>query len=370
MGEGNHLPAKSVVGQPKSRVKWLFGGTVAAVAAGGLMMQYVRSPATQAASDPPAGNARVQSQGNKPELLARVGSESITYDAVAEEAVKRFGKEVLDDLIHRLIIQQACEKNGVTVSEQEITDEINRIAKRFNLDSAQWQQMLQAERNITPIQYRQSVIFPMLALKKLAGEEVEITEEEMKQAFVRTYGPRVKARMIMFDNQRRAQEGWDLLDKNPDDFEKLAGKLSVDPSSRALGGQIPPIARYNGAETLEKVAFKLKMNEVSGVIEVAPSRFVILKCEGRTEPVVTDMEEVRSTLYDELKESKVQMAVAKKFESIKKSTIVDNYLTQTSNRPERNAGAPTGPKGDVQPVSGTQQKRPANAGANPKASKN
>lgn len=374
MGERNHLPANPVIGQPKSRVKWLFGGTVAAVAVGGLMMQYVRSPATQAASDPPAGSARVQSQGNKPELLARVGNESITYDAVAEEAVKRFGKEVLDDLIHRLIIQQACEKNGVTVSEQEITDEINRIAKRFNLDAAQWQQMLQAERNITPIQYRQSVIFPMLALKKLAGEDVEISEEEMKQAFVRTYGPRVKARMIMFDNQRRAQEGWDLLDKNPEDFEKLAGKLSVDPSSRALGGQIPPIARYGGKdmETLEKVAFKLKMNEVSGVVEIAPSRFVILKCEGRTEPVVTDIEEVRSTLYDELKESKVQMAVAKKFEQIKKTTSVDNYLTQTSTRPEKNAGGPGAApgKGEVQPVSGTQQKRPASAAGNPRATKN
>ncbi len=364
MGEGNHLPAKSAVGQPKGRLMWVFGGAAFAVVASGLLMQYVRSTTTKAASEaPPAGTSRV-STAKKPEILARVGDESITYDAVAEEAVKRYGREVLDDLIHRLIIQQACEKHKINVSEQEITEEISRIAKRFNLDVAQWLQMLQAERNISPIQYRQSVIFPMIALKKLAGEEVEITEQEMKEAFVRNYGPRVKARMIMFDNQRRAQEGWDLADKNPEDFEKLAAKLSIDPSSRALGGQIPPIAKYNGNETFEKCAFKLKPGEISGVIEVRPSTFVILKCEGRTEPVVTDIEEVRNTLYDELKESKIQSEVAKLFDQIKKQTIVDNYLTQTSNRPERTANG-TGAPGGVQPASGVQPKKSANAASAP-----
>ena len=103
------------------------------------MMQYVRTTPTKAAdSAPAAGTARVAAPVKKPEILARVGDESITYDAVAEEAVKRFGREVLDDLIHRMVIQQACEKNNVTVSEKEISEEIDRIAKRFSLDAAQW----------------------------------------------------------------------------------------------------------------------------------------------------------------------------------------------------------------------------------------
>ena len=217
--------------------------------------------------------------------------------------------------------------------------------------------MLQAERNITPIQYRQSVIFPMIALKKLAGEEVEISEKDMKEAFVRNYGERVKARMVMFDNQRRAQEIWDQLDKNPEEFERLAAKHSVDPSSRALGGQIPPIAKYNGNELFEKCAFKLKTGEISGVIEVRPSTFVILKCEGYTDQTVTNIEDVKNTLYEELKEAKVQQAIATLFEKIKKETIVDNYLTQTSNRPERGPGAASG--NTVQPASGVRPPKSA-----------
>ena len=328
MGERNHLSAPGAVGQTKGRWTMLLGGTVAAVLATGMLMQYVRSPASKAATEPSAGQARVGSSAKKPEVLARVDKDSITYDTVAEECVKRYGREVLDDLIHRLIIQQACEANQINVSEQEISDEIGRIEKDIN------------------------------------------------EAFVRNYGPRVKARMIMFDNQRRAQAGWDQLKNNPDEFEALAAKLSIDPNSRALGGQIPPIPRFNGNEQLENAAFRLKKDEISGVIEVGPSRYVVLKCEGRTEPVVTDIDEVKSVLYDELKESKIQADVAKIFEKLKKETIVDNYLTQTSNRPERNASASGPVGGAVQPTGGTQSKqnsaptRSPNAAAPAKASRN
>jgi foldase protein PrsA len=354
MGEGNHLTVPGSKSQPKGRnLTMLVGGAAGALLATGLLMQYVRSPASKAA-ETPAGQARVGT-APKSEVYARVGDDSISYDALAKECVNRFGREVLDDLVHRLIIQQACEQRQVTVTEKEIDDEINRIAKRFQLDVAQWLQMLQAERNISPTQYRQSVIFPMIALKKLADKDVDVTEKDVNEAFVRNYGPRVKARAIMLNNLRRANGVWDQLQKNPEEFEELAAKVSDDPNSRALGGQVPPISRFNGSPELEKAAFALKAGQISGVVEVSPSRYVILKCEGRTEPVVTEIDEVRDALYDEIKESKTQAQIAKTFEEIKKNTVVDNYLTQYTNRPERGASA-TGASASVQPAAGTQTK--------------
>ena len=95
----------------------------------------------------------------------------------------------------------------------------------------------------------------MIMLKKLAAERVDITEQDLKEAFVRNYGSRVKARMIMFDNQRRAQEGWDLLDKNPEEFESAGAKLSIDPPVLGVsGGQLPYRRRkFTGNETLKCV---------------------------------------------------------------------------------------------------------------------
>lgn len=363
MSAGTHDSAKNANNNPKQRMIWIFGGAAAAVVTAGLLMQYFRAPAGQAASDSPAGTARVGG-AKAPDVVARVGKESISYDAVAEECYKRHGKEVLDDLIHRLVIQQACEAQQITVTDQEVSAEIEKIAKRFNLDVSQWLTMLQAERNITPTQYRTSVIWPMVALRKLAGEQVDLSEEDVKKAFIREYGPRVKARVIMLDNMRRANEVWDEATRNPDDFEKLAQKYSIDPNSRALGGQVPPIPRYTGNENLEKAAFKLKEGELSGVVEIGTGRWVIMKCEGRTEPVVTDIEEVRNSLVDQLTEAKTQQAIGKVFEKIKEQTRVDNYLARTSTGPGPGAG-PTG--GTIQPVSATGVRPPAASPNRPSA---
>ena len=89
MGERNHLSVPGTVGQPKGRWTMLIGGAAAAVLATGLLMQYVRSPASKAAAEPAAGQARIGNASKKPEVLAKVAADSITYDAVAEECVKR-----------------------------------------------------------------------------------------------------------------------------------------------------------------------------------------------------------------------------------------------------------------------------------------
>lgn len=376
MSAGTHVTA-NVDAKPRRRMIWVFGGAAMAVIAGGLLMQYFRAPAGQAATDGPAGTARVGAAKSSM-LMAKVNNENITYDAVADECVARYGREVLDDMIHRTIITKACEAENITVTEQEVTAEIKRIADRFKLDSIAYLQMLQSERNITPEQYRKSVVWPMLALKKLAGEKVDISEEDIQKAFVRNYGPRVKALVIMVDNLRRGNEVWEKAKKDPENFDKLAQEYSIDPNSRALGGKVPPIPRYTGNEKLEAEAFKLKMNEISGVIEIAQGRYVILKCEGRTVPVVTDIEEVRDSLYDELKEAKTQQAVGKTFEKIKEQTRVDNYLAQTSYGPGRaipvGAQAPADSPTQVQPASATQPRatRPAAAttSAPPRAARN
>jgi foldase protein PrsA len=359
MGEGIPLPQGRSPGSI-NRVGMLVGGTAVVLVAGLLLMQTLRVQPTQAAAETGSA-AKAATPQSRP--LARVGREEIPYNMVADECVTRYGKEVLDDLINRVIIQQACEQQGVIVSEEEVTAEVNRIAKRFNLDPQAWYQMLQAERNITPIQYRQSVIWPMLALKKLAGEQVDITEEEMNKAFVRNYGPRVKARLILMDNPRRARECWEKCMQTPDDFEKLAQEYSIDPNSRALGGTVPPIPRFSGNEALELAAFKLKLNEISGIVEIQSGRYAILKCEGRTDKVVDSIDEVRDALYEELHEARTQQSVAEVFKKIKDNAKVDNFLTQTSTGPDRPFSAPNA--NGIQPVSA--QQRPGQPATRPGA---
>jgi foldase protein PrsA len=321
-------------------------GTVAVLVAGGLATQFWKAQPGSAAEE--TGSAKVNSAAPKrasTAKVAKVGDEYVTEDMLARECIARHGKEVLDDLINRLIIQQACEAENKVVTQAEVENEIVEIAKKFNLDPVEWQKMLLAERNITPEQYRLSVIWPMLALRKLAETDAkdEISDDELTVEFERQYGERVKCRMILSDNLRRAQDVWNQAKKNPDNFERLAQDHSIDPNSKSLGGAIPPIPMHSGNEAVEKAVFKLEEGEISGVVEFptpAGTRYAILKCEGRTEPVVKHIDDVREELYQELVERKTQENIAKVFEKIKAETRVDNYLTRSTSGPDTSSVKP------------------------------
>jgi foldase protein PrsA len=271
--------------------------------------------------------------------------------------MQRYGGEVLESFINRTIIHQACTRQGIEIREDEVRAEIVKIAKKFDIDPQNWLRVIQTERHLSPLQYEQDVIWPMLALKQLAGKEVTVTEEEMQRIFVRDYGDRVKARMIMCDKLHRAQEAWNLVKQDPQNFGKIAREKSIDPTSKSLDGQIQPIRRYAGNDNLEREAFKLKEGEISGIIDVsAPEapRYVILLCEGHTVPIVKSIEDpgIRKEVLNQLQEEKTQVAVAKVFERLKKEAQVDNFLANTSTRGVQQAGGTSEGRERVTPASG------------------
>jgi foldase protein PrsA len=351
----------SPVPPKKTKTLLIAGGTVVVLLVAGIVFQWAR--ANQVDAD------QVQSRsanraGARTQTAAKITTGSrtikIPLDDVAQECLRRVGTEVLDSMINRAIIQLACEEKGVTVTQAEVEQEIIRIAKQFNIPVESWLQMLEIERGVTSAQYSRDVIWPMLALKKLAGNSVRVTKKDMHKAFVRNYGPKVKCRMIMTDNVRRANEVWSKIKLRPTDFGRLAREYSIDPNSRALEGSIPPIARYSGNDKLEQAAFKLKEGEVSGIINIGFNRFVILRCEGYTKQLVTDPKEVERQLYEDLVEDKIKEAVALLFEDLKtEATIVNNWTqTTTEGRKIKQTFGTRAGKSRVQPATGTQFKGP------------
>ena len=133
MDQGNQatttVPAPS---QPKSKLTIIISGTVLAVLAAAILFQVLRERPSNpglAAEDGAAGRASVGQQ----RYLARVNGELVTWDEVAQECVDRHGKDVLENVINRKIIQQACTQQNITVTEAEVNQEVLRISKRFGL---------------------------------------------------------------------------------------------------------------------------------------------------------------------------------------------------------------------------------------------
>ncbi|MCA9033729.1 MAG: peptidylprolyl isomerase, partial [Planctomycetaceae bacterium] len=337
--------------QHASRGGLFVGGTLAVVVLAGIGMQVWRAQNSKAAEQnetTSATQARVDAYN---QAVGRVNGVAITYEMLARECVERHGKEVLDNLINKTIIQQACAERGIAVSEQEVNQEIITLSKKFGLAVEQYYQLLEAERGLSPVQYRRDVVWPMLAMKKLAGRDIEVTRQMMDEAYTDHYGERVKARMIVFDNLRRAQDAWERLRTQPDEFERMARELSVEPNSRALGGTVPPIRMHSGAdEQIRKAAFAMKeVGEISGIVQV-DNRYIILKYEGRTEPVPHERKDVEAQLNAEIEEREVARLLGETFERIQTSARVDNHLTGETRGPVKKASATGTAETGVTPI--------------------
>ena len=353
MSEGIHSASETAsVSTPittnRPRRKWgtILGGTAAVAIGAGVLFQVLRpEPAASQTAEKPtrgavASKGRAALDASAPaETLARVNNQTIGFDMVAKECVDRHGKEVLENMINRLLIQQECDRQGIEISEAEVENEITEITQKFKLPLDQWYKMLAAERGVTPQQYQSDVIWPMLALRKLAGLQAEsqVSEADMLHAFERDYGQRVKVRMILLNgNSRQGAKIWDQCKAEPDRFEDFAAEFSADPNTRSLGGAMPPIRKHGGMPQLEEAAFKLKEGDISPIIQVGEQNF-ILKCEGRTEQFVTDPKTVWDELYAQVTEEKTQLAVATTFQGIKDRAEIHNYLDKTSTTPVGNA---------------------------------
>lgn len=327
---------------------WYAGGSVmlAAIAVG--VFQFTRQDELAAAPE----RSATATQKALEQPLARVEKQLITWEMVARECMERYGEEVLEAIINRTIIQQACRERGVEVTTSEVNQKVSEVARTYNLDVKAWYTMLHSEQDLTPLQYQRDVIWPMLALRKIAGKTTQVSEADLQKAFESHYGPRANVLMIMLDRHRDANAVWNEAKANPDNFERLAQDRSVEPNSRSLGGKVPPIRKHVGNPQLVAAAFKLRPGEISPIVQLG-TKFVILKGEGFTEPVVKSMTpEIRTELLKTLNEEKAQEAVAKVFSELKEKARVDNYLKRVtvggnvkqasgSNNPETYPSAPT-----------------------------
>ena len=85
--------------------------------------------------------------------------------------------------------------------------EIDRMASKFQVGKDQWLKLLEKERGITPERYAQDIIWPTLALRELAKDQLQITRSELDEAYESEFGPGVKVRLIAIENPKQSTRG-------------------------------------------------------------------------------------------------------------------------------------------------------------------
>ncbi len=273
-----------------------------------------------------------------PGVASVVNQTKITTLELAEECISRHGVEVANGMISRRVLEQACKKRNISVTEKDEDEEIGRAAVAMGKvdakgqpDIAGWLKAVKEEQGIEEDIYVHDAVWPSVALKKMVVGTVKVSEEDLKKGFDANYGPRVRCLAIVLNSQRLAQDVWEKARANntTKSFGDLAEQYSVEASSRALRGEVKPIQKHGGQPGLEQEAFNLKPGELSGIVQVA-DKFVILRCEGFTEPVKVNFDEVKPMIYEDLLEKKLRVAMSQEYDRLMETAQVDNYLAGTS----------------------------------------
>ena len=262
---------------------------------------------------------------------AVVNGTDITESQLAEACLARYGSVAVGTLVNKLIIEQACQQQGLVVTSADVDQEIDTMARRFNVPREQWLALIQRERGVTDQQYRSDIVWPMIALRKLARGSIEPTEQQIEEQFQNQYGPTVKARIISAKSQAEAEAMRIKLLTNPDAFATLAREKSVDVGSASVGGWVQPIRRFSGAPAFEKAAFALAEGDLSSVVQVA-DQFIIIKCEGHLPAADVQLADVRPHLEEALREKQARLISAKIFEQLQKTATIENVLNDQVSR--------------------------------------
>ena len=270
--------------------------------------------------------------GLKP--VAIVNGVDITSDQLATECLARHGGSVLETLVNRRIIEQACQRQGITVSPQDVSGEIDAMARRFSVPRDKWLEMIQQERGITPKQYADDIVWPMLALRTIARGAVEPAAEELQQAFENRFGPAVKARIIACRSRQDAEAVRAKALAAPEEFGALARQHSVDVGSASANGWVQPIRLHSGDAAFDKAAFTLQEGGISEVVQVA-DQFIVIKCEGHLPPSGATLDEVRPQLAEELRERKSRQASSEVFKKLQDATTVENVMNDPAKAGSR-----------------------------------
>ncbi|MCS7166841.1 MAG: peptidyl-prolyl cis-trans isomerase [Gemmatales bacterium] len=263
------------------------------------------------------------------QVVALVNNVPITREELANELIARKGKQFLELLINRRIIEQAAAKAGVTASDKEVEEELAEVIRSLKLkNAAEFESTILKQRNTSLYEYKEDVLRPSILMRKMAEKRVQVTEEDLRKAFEANYGEKVQCRIILVPRSDGLGVALKIYDKlKGKGIEEFIREASQQPSHlAATGGRIRPINRHSALPELERAAFSLRDGEMSEIIEVQEGYVILFREKLIPADTSIRFEDIRETLRKEVFRRKVEAEIPLLFNELRASAVINDFL--------------------------------------------
>lgn len=319
-----------------------FGLGFLALTAGAYYLGRCTTLPSAAAASPGVGDARTGAAATKSagakegdysrQVVAYIyGSIPLTREDLGEYLIARQGADRLELMVNRRIIDLACQKKGIVVTDAEVETALADDLKSMNVLSVKdFVNGVLKRYQKTLYEWKEDVIRPKLALGKLCHDQVKVTEEDLHNAFEAYHGEKVECQMIVWPPSEKHHvftETYAKIQQSEKEFN-LAARTQANSALAAKEGHLEPFGRHATTnEEMEKEAFKLQPGEISRVIET-PQGLIVLKCIKHipAQAGVTLDDKERAKLEKEIIERKIALEIPKMFKQLRDQASPQLFL--------------------------------------------
>ena len=248
------------------------------------------------------------------------GNQVVTRAELGEYLIARFGAERLQFMVNRKIVDMACQKEGITVTNDEVEYRFRQDLGALGASDKMFVDNILRRFGKTLYEWKEDVIRPKLMMEKLVQASVKVGKNDIEEGFEARYGPKVDCRMIVVQpgNTAVVRQVWEDARKGRISFLEQAGKQFI-PNLAKDGGKVPAIHKHFGDKSLEDAAFRLKVGEVSDPIKMPDETYVILLCEAHVPPDTTKkIEEERFKIQKEMEQLRLAQKIPEVFALLQK----------------------------------------------------
>ncbi|MCF6139612.1 peptidyl-prolyl cis-trans isomerase [Pseudalkalibacillus berkeleyi] len=169
--------------------------------------------------------------------VAQIGNESISEKEWVQQLKERYGKEMLTQMINKLVVSQLAKKHNLSVSSDELKREIE-LYHRMVGTGADAQEHPDIQK-MNDDQLKQEIKHAIL-LEELITKDVVINEEELRKYYndhqqLYDLKPLFQISQIVVETKEEADQVIEELE-NGSSFSTLAREKSIDEFSAPSGG--------------------------------------------------------------------------------------------------------------------------------------
>jgi parvulin-like peptidyl-prolyl isomerase len=246
---------------------------------------------------------------------------------------------LLNKMIDNIIIDQEAKKSQIIIKDEEVTDTINDFLSRRKMKMEDLINELSKE-NSSIEAHRKEVKAHLLRMRLFRREvrsKVAVTEEEIgeyyrknRDAYEGKEAVRIKQILILFPKgadvktKTKLREEMDAIHKrllNGEPFDLLAAKYSQGPSA-ATAGDLGFLEKGSMLSAVEGVAFDLKKDEISKVIE-SPVGLHIIQAVDRRGAGIKPIESVREEIKARLEEEKIDKKYEEWIAEMRRKSLIE-----------------------------------------------